>query len=134
MTHALSPARPLWLLLWGSLLCMGSTCSSPMNVRQAGIGPGVREALVEGRAVPVIVALEPPPSTLSTAEQKAHIRAAQEVVLAALPSDAFVLRIRYEAVPALAGNLQSIRGLEILRDHPRVRSVDVDPAGGGTGG
>ena len=95
------------------------------------LGTGIREALVAGGAVDVVIALTTRASAEDSAAVTRAIAEAQDAVLASLDSSDFHLRRRYAAVPAFSGTLRSVRGLDRLLAHPLVRRVDRDP--GGTG-
>jgi len=61
--------------------------------------------------------------------QSAQVAQTQASVLAALPATDFQLHYRYQSTPALAG-VVTAAGLDILRNQPAVRAVQVDQPGG----
>ena len=118
---------------WGALLLLASTasCRAHTPVPDPKLGAGIREALVAGGDVNVVVALATRASAEDSATVSRAIAEAQDAVLTSLDSSDFHLRRRFAAVPAFSGTLRSVRGLDRLLAHPLVRRVDHDP--GGTG-
>lgn len=65
-------------------------------------------------------------------EVRAAIARMQAEVLATLDSADFRPVVQYASIPALAGVLRSVQGLERLLAHPHVRDVALDLEGRGT--
>ena len=107
-------------------------CRALSPVSDPKLGPGIREALAGSGAADVIVALVSDTVARDPASARAAVASLQDAVLATLDSTDFRLRQRYAAVPAFAGTLRSLRGLDRLLAHPLVRRVDLDPGGGGS--
>jgi hypothetical protein len=126
-------ATTLSFTVWGAWLLLASTasCRAQAPVSDAKAGGDIREALVAGGDVNVMVALATRPIAEDAASVTTAIAEAQDAVLTSLDSSDFHLRRRYAAVPAFSGTLRSVRGLDRLLAHPLVRRVDRDP--GGTG-
>ncbi|MCH7999341.1 MAG: S8 family serine peptidase [Chloroflexi bacterium] len=98
------------------------------------VGQEVLDALESEEDVPVMIALAEPPSLqakrLSLETLRAEIFPIQQGVLSPLGPSDFELRIRYEAVPALAGQLTAA-GLSKLLANPSVVRIDLDVGGAG---
>jgi subtilisin family serine protease len=98
------------------------------------VGPGVRAAVRAGGAA-VVVTLAEPAAVAQAATDLARVRAgvsaAQAAVLGAVGPADFQLRVRFQAVPALAGMVLSEAGLDALAAHPGVTRIDLDLGGGG---
>lgn len=120
---------PVWVA-W-LLLASTASCRAQTPVPDPKLGAGIREALVAGGDVNVMVALATRASGEDSASVARAIAEAQDAVLTSLDSSDFHLRRRYAAVPAFSGTLRSVLGLDRLLAHPLVRRVDRDP--GGTG-
>ena len=114
-----------------------SSCSSLSPIRTdsvAAMPPRVDGAVVEalsatGRARVLITLRDVPASQGAAPEREAAVAAAQDAVLARLPSKEFTLLRRYRSVPGLAASITP-RALEVLRADPRVSSIDLDETGG----
>jgi len=107
-------------------------CRALSPVSDPKLGPGVREALAGSGAADVIVALASDSVAQDPASARTSVAGLQDAVLATLDSTDFRLRQRYDAVPAFAGTVRSLRALDRLLAHPLVRRVDLDPGGGGS--
>lgn len=96
----------------------------------------VLRAIRDHGGAAVMIALVHPPGFGDPAadgdEIRREIARMQEDVLAALDSADFRLRQRFTSIPAMAGTLRTEQGLRVLSAHPFVKSVDIDPSGGGT--
>lgn len=120
------------------LLTLG--CRTPAEVRFVKIDADVVAAAREGSPTPVIISLTPPDGYGEEGADLAAVQAAiarvQEEVLAELDSSVYENRIRFDAVPALAGTILSPRALVVLERHPQVVAVSLDLGGVGqsTGG
>jgi hypothetical protein len=138
-TNYLAGACLLSLLLW---FMVNSAIQSHLALQaqalsdgQEKVGPGITQLLqVEGSAY-IVVALVTPAAMnrvpLVLDEIKDEINAQQTAVLAAVNEDDFNLSHQFQAVPALAGTINSRRGLDELAAHPYVAKIDLDV--GGTG-
>ena len=107
---------------------------APAQAMEEKAGMGLIVSLQTRQEVPVMVALKEP---LALAERPTDLRAVrrqvaseQDAVLSSLEPSDFKLRLRYEAVPALAG-LVTASGLGKLVADVNVRRIDLDV--GGTG-
>ena len=90
----------------------------------------VRQALAaSGRARVLITLRDPAPATAPDHERVAAVAAAQDAVVARLPTTEFTAVRRYRTVPGLAGIITQ-RALEILQADPTVTSIEVDEPGG----
>ena len=131
------PRRRGRLVLVGVALLGVAACREvPLPTAQAA--PDVLAALRANGEAHVVVALVNPPSPADSpdaaAQRRAEIARLQREVLARLGPNDFVVRELFVSVPAIAGTVLSERGLSVLLGHPNVRRVDLDPAGGGSGG
>ena len=98
----------------------------------AEIGGDVVTTLEATGEAHVLIALQLSGAGAGTVDERtAEIARAQERVLDALDATDYRNRVRFETVPALAGTLYTLRGLEILAKHPDVRRIDLDLGGGG---
>lgn len=85
--------------------------------------------LADGGRANVIVALKKPLSGGLDAKRR-EISETQTYVLSSISSTDFELKYRYEAISALAGNL-NLNGLLKLANHPSVIRIDLDAEGSG---
>jgi len=114
-----------------------SGCPSPSVTRAPStpampprIDPAVVDALnATGRARVLITLHDPAGGQVSDVEREARVAAAQDAVLAQLPATELTLLHRYRNVAGLAALITG-RALEVLRADPRVRSIELDGAGG----
>ena len=122
------------LSLWVAWLLVASTtsCRAHTPVADPQLGAGIREALVAGSDVDVVVALSTRATDHDASSATAAIARAQDAVLSMLDSADFRLRLRYAAVPAFSGTLRSARGLDRLLAHSLVRRVDREADGTGS--
>ena len=114
------------------LIASTISCRAHTPVSDPKLGTGIREVLVTGSDVNVIVALATGAAGEDAGSKSAAIAGAQNAVLSMLDSADFRLRQRYAAVPAFSGTLRSARGLDRLLAHPLVRRVDRDTGGTGS--
>ena len=121
-------ATHIWFAAAFGLVFLLSVYDARMAAAQSDpdskLGEGVLEVLrAEGEAS-VVIMLEPPASMAEAdtalAERKSDVASLQERVLSDLLASEFVLRRRYEAVPAVAGIITSEAGLEKLLAAPSV--------------
>jgi len=124
------------LLLSGALLFLpGVSCHPAPEVDRERVQAEVLTTIRAGEEAAVMIALTPPPGFGDPAADQERIRAdisrMQAEVLAALDTADFRPRQPFLSIPAMAGTLRTERGLRALLDHPYVRRVDLDPAGGG---
>ena len=96
--------------------------------------PRVDRAVVDalnatGRARVLITLHDPVGGPVPDAEREAAVAAAQDAVLAHLPTTELTLLHRYRSVPGLAAVITP-RALEVLRAEPRVRVIELDGTGG----
>lgn len=118
--------------LAGAILIAG--CGHPHR-GNAGLNPEVIEALRSDGRANVVVALALPAgfdAEPGSDRSRAEIARVQEDVLGAIDPGDFELRVRFVAVPALAGTVLSEPGLRALAAHPQVLRVDLDVEGGGS--
>ena len=93
---------------------------------EESVGGPVLEALQRGGPVRVFIYLESEPVPANElGALKQEVARVQERILQALGSSEFVLGRRFEAIPALAGEITAA-GLEKLKNLPGVRRVDLD--------
>jgi hypothetical protein len=88
-----------------------------------------------GEAAIMIALVEPAGygrADTDVARIRADIARMQAEVLAALDTADYRDRLRYAAIPAMAGTVRTERGLSVLLAHPHVRRVDLDTGGTGT--
>jgi hypothetical protein len=89
----------------------------------------------QGSPTAVIISLTPPAGYgeegADLAAMQAAIARVQDEVLVQLDSSIYENRIRFDAVPALAGTILSPRALGVLERHPRVVAVALDLGGVG---
>ena len=71
--------------------------------------------------------------SLSAPADPGKIASAADRVLADLDKATFQIRLRFEAVPAIAGTVTDASALEVLDSHPDVIYVSLDPSGTGAG-
>lgn len=140
MGHRSSEPRPTrWLAAGIFLVALTLAGCDPLGALRgqdaglaAEIGGDVVTTLEATGEAHVMIALQlSGAGTGSVAERTAEIARAQERVLDALDATDYRNRVRFEAVPALAGTLYTHRGLEILAKHPDVLRIDLDQGGGG---
>jgi hypothetical protein len=126
---------PLRLTIVSGLTVLVAGCRIFGGAAEVEPNPEVLEALREDGEAQVVVALVPPPGYDEggpvTAAQMEAIARLQDEVLGSLDAADFRLRLRFEAVPALAGTILTERGLRVLSSHPDVVRVDLDVGGGG---
>lgn len=123
----------LALTLAAASLSVGRTLPG-FAAASAKVGPGVLEAVRAGGAQVVIALAEPAVfSAAPTAlpQVRAAVAAVQDSVLGAMKAADYQPRLRYQAVPALAGTVLTEAGLNQLAAHPSVIRIDLDA--GGTG-
>jgi hypothetical protein len=114
----------------GAILACGGCRSMPPS-DTTKVGPGVLSTLQAQGAAFVMVALtEPTPDPAS--DRRATIARLQQELLADVEPYGFRQRLRFEAVPAIAGTLLNEQALQALAAHHLVRRIDLDPGGGGT--
>lgn len=98
----------------------------------ATVHPGVRHALAQSPRVRVLVTLRQPPALraprLDVDAVRSQVASAQAAVLQDLPTAEFDLLYRYQALPALAGQV-SEAGLEALAQDPNVEEIALDGEG-----
>ena len=98
------------------------------------VGQALINALQARQEVPVMIALSEPPALgaahIDLDDVRSEVASIQDAVLSTLEPFDFRLKFRYEAVPALAGQVTQA-GLNKLVAHPDVRRIDLDV--GGTG-
>jgi hypothetical protein len=129
-------ARTLRLVL-ASVVTAGlfSGCRSAIEVNFVKVSPEVLDSLRAGGETNVIVSLVPPAGYgepgVDLDALKSEIARSQEEVLSALDPADYRNRIRFDAVPALAGTVLTQKGLVTLERHVNVTSVSLDL--GGTG-
>lgn len=108
----------------------------PVNVSVLKVGQGVIEALQAEGGVNVVVLLVEPPSmstsSIDLPSLKRDIASLQDDVLSSLDSSEFRVKLRYQAVPALAGRVLSEAGLTKLAANPNVVRIDLDVGGTGS--
>ena len=114
------------------LLASATSCRGHTPVSDPQLGAGIREALVAGSDVNVLVALATRATDHDAGNVSAAIARAQDTVLSMLDSADFRLRQRYAGVPAFSGTLRSARGLDHLLAHSLVRRVDREVGGTGS--
>ena len=112
-------------------------CRTPEVPLLMKVTPDVVDAVRVSDSAQVLISLEPPPGygEEGTDLEAVRVRIArdQDEVLAALAPEDYRNRLRFDAVPALAGTVLSERALRVLDGHPNVVQVALDPAGGGGG-
>lgn len=98
------------------------------------LAPETLQAAHEQGRVRVMVTLHSAPQAPSRAtaspQERTEANATTDAVLRALPPRGHVLRHRYAQVPAIALDADPAT-LRRLRDHPSVRSIDIDAGGSG---
>jgi len=109
-------------------LFLASSTPPALIAASAQIDGLVIEQLAAQGTVRVLILLAETDAPTSDV-QSAQIAQAQASVLAALPAADFQLHYRYQSTPALAG-VVTAAGLDILRNQPAVRAVQVDQPGG----
>ena len=106
-----------------------SDATAVLAADRAAVQPAVRRALARQPTVRVLVTLREPlalrSAQLDVDALRAQVAATQAVVLADLPPLDFDLARRYQAVPALAGQVNA-DGLAALATHPEVVDVALD--------
>jgi hypothetical protein len=124
----------LAVLVGAALALCFTACSPPAAAAGLVIGEGVQAQIETAGEARVIINLrDTAPAQATNAERQAAVKQEQDAVLQALPPGAFELVRRYDSIPALAGTLTA-DGLTILPTLPQVMSVQLDSAGGATGG
>lgn len=100
------------------------------------IGPGVVETLRLDGEVRVVIALVEPSSagmkSLNLNKVRNDISILQDAVISSLDSSDFSITHKYQAVPALSGNLITESGLYKLAANPYVVKIDLDVGGTGS--
>jgi subtilisin family serine protease len=99
------------------------------------VGQGVEQALRRQGEARVVIALLEPSSLKASRPDLSRVRsevaALQDRVLAAVTTLDYRPRLRFQAVPALAGTVLSDAGLAKLAAHPSVARIDLDVGGSG---
>ena len=99
------------------------------------VGQGVLETLQAEGEVNVVIALTEPPSMNASPFDlptvKREIADLQDEVLSSLTPSDYCEKLRYQAVPALAGKILSEAGLAKLVANPKVVRIDLDVGGSG---
>ncbi len=140
MTHAVQ-SRFARIVSFGVLLlaviagnALSATSASSRGGDEDGalVQPEVRRALEDQPVARVLVTLREPPALSSNrpnvAALRSQVASTQAGVLAALSPADFELVYRYQAVPALAGEVSS-EGLTTLAEHPNVTEIVLDARG-----
>ena len=100
------------------------------------VSADVVEALRAGVQPDVFVSLEPPSGygepDADLEAMKREIAESRDRVLADLDPGDYRNRIRFDAIPALAGTVLTQHGLTSLEDHPLVTAVSLDEGGTGS--
>jgi subtilisin family serine protease len=112
--------------------------SSP-QVAAAKIGAGVREAIQAGGSAPVMVTFEVVGQSrldhrgpVDLPALRRNVAAAQGAVLDGLPAAGLRIGKRFDAVPAIAGVIDTEAMLDRLARHPLVVGIHLDVGGTGT--
>lgn len=126
------PRSATWPTLATALLLSLAACRTPMSISASD--DEVLAALRQRGSAPVMIALTDPVAQadpIDLAATRAAVRRLQDDVLRSVDATDFTLRVRFEAVPALAGTILSERGFQRLKAHPFVRRVSLEVGGGG---
>jgi subtilisin family serine protease len=117
---------PVFAAVW-----LAPAGAGAMAAPGARVGAAVRERLADASTARVVIWLEAPSAEGDDiAARRAEVSRAQQVVLDRLGAADFRLGRRYEAIPALAGEVTA-RGVDVLESLPIVGRVDLDaPVGG----
>lgn len=110
--------------------CLVGLAVAAAPLQPGPVGRGILERLAVAPNVRVLILLEPPAPTMGRESVRLDIAGKQDRVLSRLGSGAFSLRHRYQAIPALAGEI-TLAGIERLRTLPGVVRVDLDEGGHG---
>ena len=106
---------------------------APASRATPRVGRAVTDAInATGRTRVLVTLRDPVGSTASAAEREAAVSAAQDAVIARLPTGEFSVIRRYRGVPGLALVVNE-KALDVLRSDPRVVSIEIDEAGGASG-
>lgn len=108
----------------------GARASAGETPQEGRIGPGVLEAIREGRGAAVVVALDVPASGGLGALRR-NVAAVQDEVLRGARESELHVKRRFQAVPAVSATARSEAALLRLASHPRVRRIDLDVPGTG---
>lgn len=129
------PRRYTFLAFLASCtLALLSSCHSSIEPARRDATAEVASRLATRGEAAVIVSLVEPPGYRDPArapEVRAAIARMQAEVLATLGPADFQPGVQYTSIPAFAGVLRSVQGLERLLAHPHVRGVALDVDGGG---
>jgi hypothetical protein len=119
----------LWLGVVMGFVSVGLACL------EEKIGQGVMEILKTRGEAAVIITLAEPPSMrtpqIDLPTLRSEITSLQDQVLSTLDPSDFRLKLRYQAVPALAG-IATEAGLAKLAANPNVVRIDLDVGGTGS--
>jgi subtilisin family serine protease len=105
----------------------------------AKIGTGVRDALLAGEEVPVIITFEVPGQPrpgqrggLDLNELRRNVASVRASIFDALAGNGLRLGRQYEVVPAVAGVLNSQQMLDRLARHPLIIGIQLNVSGSAT--
>ena len=120
--------------LLSGVLVLPAACGSSVEPARLDGAPEVAARLAAHGEAAVIVSLVAPPGhgdPTRSDEVRAAISRMQDEVLAVLAPADFQPGVRYVSIPAFAGTLRTLQGLDRLLAHPHVRAVGLDLEGGG---
>jgi hypothetical protein len=126
-------SRAAYMVL--AVAAMITSCQTVEEMPFTKIAPEVLDALRASERAEVLVSLRPPDGYgepgADLAVMKREIARSQDDVLAALGSDYYRNRIRFDAIPGLAGTVLDMGALPIFEAHPLVEQVSLDTGGVG---